>query len=135
MALKLFADTNIIIDLIEQRPHDITSVNKIFKASEENKIEIFVSESVLINALYVTGLDQQLYLLMPLVHLITISHSAFQKALLSSFKDKEDAILYYGALENRMNNFITRNVKDYKKHSVADLPVLSPTEFLKNHQL
>lgn len=135
MALKLFADTNIIIDLIEQRPHDIASVNKIFKASEENRVEIFVSESVLINALYVTGLDQQLYHLIPLVHLITISRSAFQKALLSSFKDKEDAILYYGALENKMNNFITRNVKDYKKHSVADLPVLSPTEFLKNNQL
>lgn len=103
MRLKVFADTNIVIDFIEQRPQDLFSVNKIFKAAEENRIEIFVSESVLANALCVTGLDQQIYHLLPLIHLITISRNSFQNALISSFKDKEDAILYYGALEKSMS--------------------------------
>lgn len=135
MRLKVFADTNIVIDFIEQRPQDILSVNKIFKAAEENRIEIFVSESVLINALYVTALDQQIYYLLPLVQLVTIGLISFQKALQSSFIDKEDAILYYGALENKMNYFITRNIRDYKRHSTIELPVSSPSEFLKRNQL
>ena len=92
MPRKVFADTNIVIDFIEQRPHDISSVNKIFKAAEENKIELFVSESVLVNALYISELEQQIYYVLPLVNFISISKNAFQKALSSSFKDKEDAI-------------------------------------------
>src|SRR5579875_3071680 len=135
MVLNACADTNIIIDFIEQRPHDISSVNKIFKAAEENKIELFVSESVLINALYITELEQQIYHLLPLVNFISISKNAFQKALTSSFKDKEDAILYYGALENKMNFFVTRNIKDFKRYSLVDLPVVSPMEFVRKNQL
>lgn len=38
-------------------------------------------------------------------------------------------------LENKMNHYITRNIKDYKRFSIAELPVLSPSEFLRKNQL
>lgn len=37
----------------------------------------------------------------------------FLQALRSDFKDKEDAIQYFTALEHEVNYFITRNHKEY----------------------
>ena len=43
------------------------------------------------------------------------------------FKDFEDGIQYYTALESQANSIISRNLKDFK-HST--IPVMSPKEFL-----
>lgn len=39
------------------------------------------------------------------------------KAVSSSFKDKEEALQYYTALDHGADYFITRNVSDYKHMS------------------
>ena len=52
-------------------------------------------------------------------------------ALSSSFKDFEDAIQSYSALENGIKVLITRNLKDYTQ---SDLTVFTAEEFLKIKQ-
>ena len=54
MAIKLFADTNIIIDFIEQRPFDLEELNNFFELAENHKIEIWISETVITNAANLT---------------------------------------------------------------------------------
>jgi predicted nucleic acid-binding protein len=44
-----------------------------------------------------------------------------------SFKDFEDGIQYYTALESQCELILTRNMKDFKKSSI---PVFSPKEYL-----
>ena len=44
-----------------------------------------------------------------------------------NFKDFEDGIQYYTALESKATSIITRNLRDFK-HS--KIPVMSPKEFL-----
>lgn len=51
------------------------------------------------------------------------------RALQSNFKDKEDALQYYSALNAGVDYFITRNKKDYS-HTEISLPVHSPAEFV-----
>ncbi len=53
------------------------------------------------------------------------------EAITSPFKDKEDALQYYTALNHGADYFITRNITDYKSTSVR-LPVMTPVEFIKS---
>lgn len=50
-------------------------------------------------------------------------------ALNSPFKDFEDALQNFSAIQNgKINIILTRNIKDYKK---SDLAVLTPETYLK----
>lgn len=62
-----------------------------------------------------------------LVQVLTFDDKITDLALISDFKDFEDAIQYHTALENQINIIITRNKKDYKN---AKLPVMTVKEYL-----
>ena len=49
------------------------------------------------------------------------------KALVSPFKDFEDATQYYCAIENNCDVILTNNIKDF---SLSSLPVMTVNEFL-----
>ena len=129
MAIKVFADTNIIIDLIEQRDFDLDSIHQIVKLSESGEIDIFISESVITNALYITKLQGHIEKVLEFATVICIGNDIIKIALDSSFKDKEDAILYYGAMNAGLDYFVTRNEVDFKKHVSKQLPVISVKNF------
>ena len=128
MVPKVFADTNIIIDFIEQRAFDIANVNRLFESAENNEITILISESVMTNALYVTALNTQIVQLLNIVSVLCIDEDSFKNAMNSSFRDKEDGILYYGALKGKADYFVTRNKKDFHNYSLKQLPVITPKE-------
>jgi predicted nucleic acid-binding protein len=46
----------------------------------------------------------------------------------SDFKDYEDAIQYYSALESEVSMIITRNLKDFQK---SRIPVLTAEQYLQ----
>ena len=130
MAIKVFVDTNIVIDLIENRDFERDAVHSLFHLAEQDEIQLYVSETVITNSLYITGLAKQLSRLLKIVNICCIKKTSMQAALTSNFKDKEDAILYFGALENDMDYFITRNVKDFKAFTNNKLPVLTAMQFI-----
>jgi len=45
----------------------------------------------------------------------------------AKFKDFEDGIQYYSALESQCQLIVTRNLKDFKN---SKIPVLSPKEYI-----
>jgi len=45
----------------------------------------------------------------------------------AKFKDCEDGIQYYSALESQCQLIVTRNLKDFKN---SKIPVLSPKEYI-----
>ncbi len=98
---------------------------------ENNDIKGFVSESVITTALYVTALPEHIVRLLNIITVICIDTNTIKNALKSSFTDKEDGILYYGALDKKMDYFITRNKKDFNKYSLKQLPVLSSKELIR----
>jgi hypothetical protein len=50
-------------------------------------------------------------------------------ALNSEFRDFEDAIQYYTAIENDQDLIITRNQQDFKE---SKIPVMTAGEFIKS---
>jgi predicted nucleic acid-binding protein len=63
-----------------------------------------------------------------LVTILPVDDKIIELALNSDFKDFEDAIQYYCAIENGINILITRNLKDFKP---VRIPVLTAEEFVK----
>ena len=53
---------------------------------------------------------------------------SYNIALSSDFKDFEDGMQYYTAIENNIKTLLTRNLKDYKS---AEIAVMTAEQFLK----
>jgi hypothetical protein len=63
-----------------------------------------------------------------LVEVLPVNDKIIDLSLVSGFKDFEDAIQYYTAIENDMDLILTRNKKDFKN---SILPVLTAREYLR----
>ena len=66
-----------------------------------------------------------------LARVISLDSKVFDMALNSEFKDFEDTIQYYAAIESDIDIIITRNLKDFKK---SDIPVMTGLQFIKMNQ-
>lgn len=133
---KLFIDTNIVLDLLAKRP-DYASAAKLFTLADQGKLELSVSSLTFANTHYILvkheGKEKTLKILRDLELIVTIIDLSGKIVRLAlndkDFKDFEDGLQYYSALENGMEVIITRNQKDFK-HS--KLPVMNADQFLKS---
>lgn len=63
-----------------------------------------------------------------LIDVISLSEKVIDLALNDlDFKDFEDALQFYSALESKQNVIITRNQRDFPK---IDIPIMNPEEYL-----
>ncbi len=135
MNKRVFIDSDVILDLLQERPPFFNDSIEIFNLIETGKIEGFVSPLIFSNLFYILKKYKNekfafssLLRLKLLLKVLPINEKTIDLALSSDFKDFEDAVQYYCALENKIPYIITRNVKDYKE---KDLIILKPNEFLK----
>ncbi len=136
---KLLVDTNIILDLLAKRePFDVES-RQLFSMADTKVVELVVSSLSLVNAQYVLN-DLMKFKearsiigkFKVLVSTYELNDKIVELALNDyNFKDFEDGIQYYTALESQCELIITRNLKDFKKSSI---PVLSPKEYLSKRR-
>lgn len=134
MEYKLFLDTNIIIDYVQERANELDAIKEIIHLAELDKLELFISETVITTGFYV--LQKQKIQALPVFRELCkiINIIPFSKEIIyfsvEKFKDIEDGLLYFLALQGKMNYFITRNVKDFS-FQFPSLPAISPTSFIK----
>ena len=132
--MKLFLDTNVVIDVIAAREPFVADSRAIFNLCETGKAEGTVSALTLCTVSYVlrkfvspgtmrTKLSELRNILSP----IDLSVSLLDKAISSSISDFEDAVQFYTAVYSEADYIITRNVKHFPQDNI---PVLTPTEFL-----
>lgn len=77
-----------------------------------------------------TEIKKKLANLETLLKIIPSSNTSLRSAYSSSFTDLEDAILYFTAVENQCDAFITQNTKDFPEP--LPIPVLTPAQFLRD---
>ncbi len=134
MVNKIFLDTNIVVDILLQRKYELDAIEEIFRLDEKEKIDLYISESVITNT-FNTAKKHKVDTLSFIREICkTVNVIPFSKDILyypvEKYKDTEDGILYFSALKEKMNYFITRNIKDFSL-VFPSLPVISPTNFLK----
>jgi hypothetical protein len=63
------------------------------------------------------------------INILPLNDKITDLALNSEFRDFEDAIQYYTAIENDQDLIITRNQQDFKE---SKIPVMSAGEFIRS---
>lgn len=130
--MKVFLDTNILIDFLSNRPPFTQESVQLFQLSENGKIQLFTSTHVLATTHYVlkkfetdTELRQTLAEILEMLMVVDVTASALKTALKSSHKDFEDAIQIATAQEIKgLNYIITRNLKDFKTSAIPAISIL-----------
>jgi predicted nucleic acid-binding protein len=124
MTDKVFIDSDIILDLIQERENYSDAV-RLFSLIEENKVAGYVSPLIFANLFYILRKQESnkfalqiLTRLKALLRVLTINEKIVELALSSGFKDFEDAVQFYSALEANLEYLITRNKEDYKKTGI-----------------
>ncbi|MES2277719.1 MAG: PIN domain-containing protein [Bacteroidota bacterium] len=132
---KIFADTNILIDLLADRPPFSKLAIELFDMAEKGKVKLFTSSHSYATTHYLlkkyigeAELRVILYSLLDFIEIISIDYAIIKKSLLSKHKDFEDAIQIFAANTiPDLDYIVTRNLKDFKD---AGVPVLPPDELL-----
>lgn len=134
---RLFVDTNIVIDLFAKREPFYAEAATLFSLADTKKLYLSVSALTFANANYIllqSKKQDEAKLILRKLKLIVSIVSLDEKIIGLSlndndFKDYEDALQYYSALDNGAEAIITRNLRDFKK---SKLPVMTAAQFLKN---
>ena len=131
----VFVDTDIVLDLLGNRKPFYRHAAELFTIADRSEITIFVSSLSFSNLNYILSKqyssNQARKILMKfktLVTVLSVSDKVVELALLSDFKDFEDAIQYNTAIENDISTLLTRNLKDFKK---ANITILTAQQYLQ----
>ncbi len=132
--MRLFWDTNVMLDLLGEREPFYLSAAKIATLADKRSLQIVVSSlsyatiSYFLTKYY--GLEktkEKLRKFKVISEISALDEVIIEKGLNSDFSDFEDALQYFCAWQSSCDIIITRNGKDFKKSAI---PVMSPDEFL-----
>lgn len=122
---KVYIDSDIILDLIQRREPFFEESLNLFILIEQNKIKGYVSPLIFSNLFYILRKIESnkfainvLTRLKALLNIVKIDEKIVELALSSGFKDFEDAVQNYSAIEADAKYLITRNKTDYKYSSL-----------------
>lgn len=134
---KILLDTNIVIDLLAKREPFYPEAARLFSLADRKVISLFVSALSFANVNYVLLRQRKpeeakliLRKLKLLVGVLNLDEKVISLSLNDNeFKDFEDALQYYSAIENDIEVIISRNLKDFQS---SKLPVLTAEQYIKS---
>ena len=134
--IKVFIDTNILIDFIAARQPFAEDAIALFQLADNGEIELMVSDLSIVNTVYIlrrmgyhlTDIYDVLAEVYSLFTITPLGTSVITRCLQQRCKDFEDGVQYYSAVDAEANYIITRNKKDF---DFGDRTVLTPKEFFK----
>ena len=134
--MKLFWDTNVMLDFLGERAPFYISAAKIATLADKRELTVIVSAlSYATISYFLTkyeGLEKtkdKLRKFRVISEICALDELIIEKGLNSDFPDFEDSLQYYSALRSECDIIITRNAKDFKK---SQIPVMTPDEFLNS---
>jgi predicted nucleic acid-binding protein len=135
--VKLFVDTNVVLDVLLLREPFFENSTGILTLAETGQVTGYVSALSFPNVFYLLRRSEgeraarkaicgmrDLFTIVPMDAQIT------NQAIDSDIKDFEDAIQFFSALRVGADSLITRNAKDFP---TGDVPIQTPAEFLATH--
>lgn len=134
--MRLFLDTNVMLDFLGERDPFYISAAKIATLADKRSLRIIVSALSYATVNYFLtkydGLEktkEKLRKFKVISEICELDEVIIEKGLNSDFSDFEDSLQYFSALRTECDIIITRNGKDFKK---SEIPVMSPDEFLNS---
>lgn len=131
--MKVLFDTNVVLDVLLRRQPFYEAAAKLFAHVELREVEGYLGATTVTTLYYFmekTLGDEartELSRLLKLFKIATVNKNVLDKAVTSSVKDYEDAVLSEAALMADLDGVVTRNARDFKN---APLRVFAPEELL-----
>ena len=133
--MRVFLDTNIIIDLLDNSREGFMSAALIFEAAKEGLLDVSLSSQSITDCSYIARkkplavFKGAIGRIMPFVNVLPLTKDNLSKAVASDCPDFEDAALIACAEDNLCDIIITSNTKHIKPFTT--LLVQSPEEFVQ----
>jgi predicted nucleic acid-binding protein len=132
---KILIDTDVILDFFFDRQPFSEFATTIISWSEKKKIEGFITPVICSNVYYILRqtakhekVIDKLTQLLTIVDVIQMDRQVIKSALTSDFKDFEDALQNFAAIQQGdINVILTRNIKDFKKSKIG---VMTPENYI-----
>ena len=132
---RILIDADVILDFFFDRKPFSEFASTIFSLCEGNKIKGCVTPVTYSNVYYLLRrtakheiVIENLIQLLSITEVLPMNRDSVFQALHSGFKDFEDALQNFSALQDKnIEAIITRNTKDYK---LSEIAVLTPENFL-----
>ena len=132
--MKIWIDTNIILDVLCNRKGFVEDSSKIWKMCETNRIEGYISALSVPNIVYILRKELDPEKTMEIIQKLTLifevvdlKASDLKNAAAMLTSDYEDAIQMCQAARIHAEHIVTRNIRDFKESSVQ---ALTPAELL-----
>lgn len=133
--MNVFIDTNVVMDVLLRRAPFFADSQNVWLLSEQRKIHGIVSAMTFPNTFYIVrklkGAAEaaaMLRMLRDSFSAATLDAGVIGRAIDAQFKDFEDALQYFSALQAQAQCIVSRNPDDFPR---SGCPVLTPTEFLE----
>lgn len=133
--MNVFVDSDIILDLLAHREPFYTYAAELFTLIDKKKIKAYTSPLIFANLHYIlkkqksnSFAPKSLRKLRTFINILPINSRVIEQALNSEFKDFEDAIQYFAAINNGIKVILTRNKTDYSKSKIT---ISTAEEFIK----
>lgn len=130
--MKLFLDTNVLIDFILERPLFYQPAAMIVSLAAERKIDICVSALSVVTANFICierckmPLDvyrRKVDFLRNFIEVCSVDSSDVNSSYEANWKDFEDGVQYFSAIRSGVDYLVTRNVKDFEENDLRVITV------------
>ena len=131
--MKIFLDTNILIDFVCKRQPFYNDAKRIFALGHIGQIVILLSSLSIVNSMYIgkkyelTVVRQRIKSILPFVSVLDLPSDVVIMALDSQWKDYEDYVQTQSALESCADCIIKWNKIDF---ILSSIPVYTVEEFM-----
>jgi len=132
--LRILFDTNVILDVLLDREPFSSTAAKLFSEVETGNISGYVCATTITTLHYLArkvmgaaSAKEEINKLTLLFEVAPVNRAVLDAALLSEFKDFEDAAVHEAALYQGVQGIVTRDLNGFKKSKIN---VYSPEELL-----
>jgi|SRR5690606_2886123 len=133
---KVLIDTDVLMDFFFDRKPFSEYATQILNRCAEKELEGYTTAVIISNVYYLLRktakhhiVTEKIKQLLNIIGIIKMDKNVVLNALNSEFKDFEDALQNFSAIENgQIRIILTRNLRDFKKSGLA---VLTPETYLK----
>lgn len=130
---RVFLDTNILIDFIENR-QGADAAEQVLEKSANKEFSIFASPLTFANMAYILGKrfdKEKLYPMLDAlekqIEVLPMDRDQLRQAINHPSKDFEDMLQYQCALAGNCNVILTRDAKGFSDYSL--IPIMTAEEF------
>lgn len=131
---KLFLDSDVLLDLLLDREPFSEDIAELIEESVDSDVKLYTSPISITNINYIierlenrNKADSKTKKILKIVSVENIGQMVIDRASSSRFKDFEDSVQNFCAVESGHKIIVTRNTKDYKE---SELSILTPKEYL-----